>query len=432
MSEQTVPQGLRATLQKPYPVLWLLFLIYMCNAMDRNIIAFLAEPIRRDLDITDTQLGLLTGLAFAFFYTLCGVPVGWLADRIGRVLTISVACVVWSACSMAGALSSTFGHLALARVGVAIGEAGGTAPSYALIAAKFAPEQRGHALGLFHIGAPLASLIGVALSGWFAAHYGWRTALVAVSLPGLVFAAVLFLFVREPARGADEAGGANAVPAPPLTRSFVDFWRHPVLGLCFIFAGITSFATHALIAWAPAFLMRVKGMTLIEMSVWFSVCNASALALGFWLGGALSDRLARRTPGAYALVPAAGLLIAIPFLVMAVFADGWMASMFLLTVPICFAGLFLAPAVAVVQAYAPAHQATVFGSIYLLANNLVGSGLGPLYVGTISDYFKASQGTAALGFGLMALVPVMALAVFGQILIARAIGRHPEAFRRSA
>lgn len=432
MSGQTELRGLRATFQKPYPVLWLLFLIYMCNAMDRNIIAFLAEPIRRDLNITDTQLGLLTGLAFAFFYTLCGVPVGWLADRIGRVLTISVACVVWSACSMAGALSSTFTHLAIARVGVAIGEAGGTAPSYALIGSKFAPEQRGHALGLFHVGAPLASFIGVALSSWFAANYGWRTALVAVSLPGLLFAAVLYLLVREPARGANETGGANAVAAPPLARSFVDFWRHPVLGLCFLFAGVTSFTTHALISWAPAFLMRVKGMTLIEMSVWFSVCNASALALGFWLGGALSDRLARKTPGAYALVPGTGLLVAIPFLVMAVNADGWMASMFLLTIPICLAGLFLAPAVAIVQAYAPPHQATVFGSIYLLANNLIGGGLGPLYVGTISDYFKPSQGIAALGSGLIALVPIMVLAAFGQFLIARAIARNPGGFARKA
>ncbi|EQA98452.1 putative MFS family arabinose efflux permease [Sphingobium wenxiniae] len=429
MSKPIGERGARAFFQRPYPVLALLFLIYMCNTMDRNIVAFLAEPIRRDLNLNDTQLGLLTGLAFAFFYTIFGVPVGWLADRVGRVLTISVACVVWSVCSMIGAVSASFSHLAIARVGVAIGEAGGTAPSYALIASKFPPERRGSALGLFHVASPVSAFIGVALSAWVAANFGWRMALIAVSLPGLLAAAALFLLVREPKRPeiVEHAG-----PPPSLLASFGDFLRHPVLRLCFIFAGLTSCTSHALISWLPSFMMRVKGMTLLEMSAWYSVCNAVAFGLGLWLGGVMGDRLSRYTPLAYAFVPAVSLAIAMPFVLLAVHAESWTASLLLWMVPLCMSGTFLAPAIAIVQAYARPEQATVFGSIYLLANNLVGAGLGPLYVGTVSDVFKQSHGMEALAFGMLALLPVMAIAIAGQLLIARAIGRNRAAFAKSA
>ena len=425
-AEPVIAPGQEGFFQRPYPVLAILFLIYMCNTMDRNIVAFLAEPIRKDLGLTDTQLGLLTGLAFAFFYTICGVPVGWIADRVGRVLTISVACVVWTVCSMAGALSATFSHLALARVGVAIGEAGGAAPSYALIADKFPPERRGSAIGLLHVGSPVAAFIGVALSAWVANSFGWRAALVAVSLPGLFFAAMLFLLVREPARSASAL--ADKTPTPSVAASFKDFLRHPVLGLCFAFAGLTSCLSHSLISWLPAFMMRVKGMTLLEMSAWYSVVFSVSFALGLWLGGVMGDRFSKRSPLAYAIVPAVSLTIAIPFIILAVQAPDWKVSLLLWSIPLCMAGTFLAPAIAIVQAYAPVRQATVFGSIYLLANNLIGAGLGPLYVGTVSDWFRASHGDNALTYGILALVPVLVVAILGQVLIARAIGRNRGAF----
>lgn len=424
MAHTTAQADSRAFFQRPYPVLALLFLIYMCNTMDRHIIAFLAEPIRRDLGLNDTQLGLLTGLAFAFFYTLFGLPVGWLADRVGRVLTIAVACVVWSACSMAGALSGNFLHLALARVGVAIGEAGGTAPSYALISNKFPPERRGAALGLFHVASPVSAFVGVALSAWVAAHLGWRMALVVVSLPGLIMAAVLFILVREPQRSGLEEAADMAGTAPSLARSFRDFVGHPVLGRCFAFAGLTSCSAHAMISWLPAYMMRVKGMALVQISAYYSVAFALSFGLGLWLGGVMGDRFSRRSLKAYAWVPAVSLFIAMPFVALAVHATDWSTSLLYWTVPICLSGTFLSPAIAVVQAYAPPQQATVFGSIYLLANNLVGAGLGPLYVGTVSDVAATRNLPYPLSYGMLGLIPVMTLAILGQWLIARAIGRN--------
>lgn len=419
--------GSPALFQRPYPVLSILFLIYVCNTIDRNAIAFLAEPIRRDLHLGDTQVGVLTGLAFAFFYAIFGIPAGWLADRVGRVLTISIGCLVWSVCSMSGALAGGFASLAIARAGVAIGEAGGTAPSYSLIAQLFPPERRGHAFGLYHTAAPLSAFIGVALSAWVASRFGWRIALVCVSVPGLLAAACLLGLVREPHRE-----GHEGVEAPSLKRSLADFFRQPVLRLCFVFAGLTSFTSHALIAWLPAYMMRVKGMSLLEISAFYSVSFAASFGLGLWLGGYLSDRLARRTPMAYALVPAASLALAIPFTVAAVLAPAWVASLGLWTVPLCMSGMFLAPAVTIVQRYSAPGQAAVFGAIYLLANNLVGGGLGPLYVGAVSDGLRSSQGTNALSTGLLALIPVMAMAIGGQMLIAREIRRGAERYARIA
>jgi len=250
----------------------------------------------------------------------------------------------------------------------------------------------------------------------------WRAALVVVSVPGLIMAAVLFLLVREPPRTIAEEGSV-----PSVATSFADFLRHPVLRLCFIFAGVTSCTSHALISWLPSFMMRVKGMTLLQMSAWYSVAFGASFGLGLWLGGALSDRFSRRTPLAYAFVPAISLTIAVPFIILGVMAPTWQLSLLSWTVALCMAGTFLSPAIAVVQAYAPARQATVFGSIYLLANNLVGAGLGPLYVGTVSDTFKKSMGEAALGYGMLAIIPVIVAAVAGQLLIARAIARNlPE------
>jgi len=427
--------GLRDWFQQPYAVLAILFAIYMCHAMDRHILALLAEPIRRDLKLSDVQLGLLNGLAFALFYTVFGVPVGWLADLVGRVLTIAVACVTWSVFSMFGALSNSFAQLALARVGVAIGESGGTAPAYALIADKFRPERRGQAYGIYHVGSSVGTFVGAALSGWVASQYGWRMALVAVSLPGLFFALALFLLVREPVRAtgtadAAAAGHADEVPlagqgAPPVWTSFADFLRHPVLRLCFIFAGVTSCMTQSLIAWLPAFLMREKGMTLLEIGAYYSGAFSVCFGTGMWLGGYLSGRLSRHSPKAFAAVPAAGLALAAPFIVAGVYAPGWQLSLVLWLPAILLAGFFLAPAVALIQAYAPARQATVFASIYLLANNLIGGGLGPLYIGGVSDAFKASRGDQSLSYGMLALVPVVLVAVAGQLLILRAIGRTP-------
>ena len=394
-------------------VLFLLFLIYVCNTMDRHVLAILAEPIRLDLGLNDTQLGLLTGLVFALFYTVFGIPVGWLADRFGRTRVIMIACAVWSVCSAMGGLASNFTQLALARVGVGIGEAGGSAPSYSLISSFYPPHRRGQALGLYHLGAPVATLLVAVIGAWIAGIWGWRAAVIGVSCPGVVVALLLVLTVKDPPVEPQPEGDRIS-----LLSDIKAFLFHPLLPLVGVTAGLSSFTQGAISAWVPAFLMRVKLMPLGDLGLWYAPGNAIAFGLGLWFGGFLSDRLAGRGNAAYALVPCAGLVVAMPFLILAVLAPGWGLSLGLWLAPTAAVGMFLAPAVALVQKVAPPHRRAMSGALFLLLNYLIGNGLGPLYVGMISDAFAPRFGAQSLGIGLMACFPVLVIAIGMQLFVA--------------
>jgi MFS family permease len=396
-------------------LLLLLTLIYVCNTIDRQIIAILAEPIRLDLKLSDTQLGLLTGLVFSFFYTLFGVPVGWLADRLGRIRVLVVSCAVWSMFSALGGLATNFTHLALARVGVGVGEAGGAAPSYSLISSAYAPHERGRALGLFHLGSPIASLIGTFACAWIAIHYSWRTAIVVVSLPGIAMALLLYFSVREPPREATQVASVSLAAA---VRAFMGT---RVLWLAGLTAGLSSFTTYAMAAWLPAFLMRVKGMTLAELGIWYALGNSLTFGFGLWFGGYVADRIASRTRRAYALVPCVGLLCAVPFVALALLAPTWQLSLPLWMVATGCVAAFLAPGATLVQNVSPPSHRAVFSAMFLFMNNSIGAGLGPLCVGVISDRFHPVYPDSALALGLAACLPVLLVAAAAQYVLSRQI-----------
>jgi|APThiThiocy_cv2_1041547.scaffolds.fasta_scaffold00233_85 MFS family permease len=399
--------------------LTLLFLIYICNNMDRHLIAILAEPIRKDLALSDTQLGLLSGLVFALFYTIFGIPVGWLADQFGRTRVIMIACTIWSACSAMGGWAASFAQLAAARIGVAIGEAGGSAPSYSLISGYYPPARRGAALGIYHLGSPVASLLVSVLGAWITAHYGWRAAVIAVSCPGIAFALLLLLTVRD-------AGPIEKAPAPPFFRSIREFVATPILLFAGLAAGLSSFTGAAIAAWVPAFLMRAREMPLSGLGSWYAVGNAAAFGFGLWVGGFLADRLwPHHGERVYALVPCAGLVIAIPFVAGAALASDWHVSLLLWLIPTASLGMFLAPAVTLVQNAAAPDRRAISGALFLLLNYLIGGGLGPVYVGRISDWLKPVWGADALGIGLAACVPVMLIAIALQLRLSRMLKEKP-------
>ena len=389
-------------------VLFILTLIYMFNTMDRNVFSILAEPVRRELHLSDTQLGLLTGLAFALFYTFFGVPVGWIADRVGRVRVIVIACIVWSLCSASGGLATRFSHLALARMGVGIGEAGGAAPSYSLISAYFTPEKRGNALGIFHLASAAGMLVSSVVSAGVAVAYGWRTALVVISLPGVLFALVLLLTVKEPRQM--QAAAAQ----PSLATSIKDYFRNPLLRMTAFVGGVSAFCSFGITAWLPTYLMRVKGMSLSEFAMYYGLPYAIFFGLGLWSAGYLADRVGQRSARGYALVPMFALLTTAPLIAVAVALPGWKWSFAGWLVPLMLAQMFLAPMLAIVQNSSPHNQRSTSSALYLFMNNLIGSGLGPLYVGTISDCAKPRFGDASLSVGLLAIIPVALIAAFGQ------------------
>ena len=411
-------------------VLAALCFVYVLNFLDRQLLSILAKPIQDELGVTDGQLGLITGLYFALFYCTLALPVGWLADKTNRVRVLAFACALWSAATAACGMATNYPQLVLARITVGIGEAGGVPPSYAIISDYFPPGQRGTALGLFNLGPPIGQALGVAFGASIAAAYSWRDAFISIGIVGIVTAFLVFLFVREPVRGGlDAPSAAPPADAPPEATGFWAtcrmFFSRPVLALIALASGITQIVTYAILTFATLFLMREKGMTLQEIAIWYALLVGFGAGAGIYFAGWLVDRFAPRSKKAYAYIPAIGLTVAIPFFIGFVWAPGWPLALAFLAVPMCFNYFYLSPAVALVQAEVRPNQRVLSGALLLLVMNLIGLGLGPTYLGAMSDWFRADHPNNSLQMALYTLVPFYILAVLLFLLLARAIG-HEE------
>jgi MFS family permease len=386
---------------RAWTALIVLGVVYLINFMDRQLFAVLQEDIRADLGLNDTQLALLGGTMFAVFYATLGLPLAWLADRTNRVKLIAACCVVWSAFTALSGMAAGFWQMALARIGVASGEAGGVAPSYAVISDYFPAGRRGLAIGLFSSGAPLGIAAGSALGALIAAALGWRWAFIILALPGLVAALALVILVREPKRGRlDPAVEAISIPRPfDAARAIL---ASPTLILLTLAAAATSFAGYGMYQWLPSFLMRSQGLVMAEIGQFLAPLFLLGV-LGAIGGGWLADRFGRAHPAAYALIPAITVLAMAPFFLAALMVNSGYASLVLLAVPISLAYAWLGPGLAAVQTLSrPEHRATT-AAIIAFFNNLIGIGLGPLAIGALSDFLKnhMSEGDA-LRYALMA------------------------------
>jgi MFS family permease len=392
-----------------YLVLGLLTVVYTLNFLDRQLLAILAEPIRGELGLTDTQLGLLSGVTFAAFYTVLGIPLAWVADRANRVRMIAIACTVWSLFSAACGLAGSFAQLALARIGVGVGEAGGTPPAHSLISDYFPPRERTTAMAIYGLGVAAGPSLGIALGGAIAATYGWRMAFIAIGLPGVLVSLAVLMLIREPRA----AKSRPPITTPPLLETIRLFAANPTLAWTACTAALSAFVGYGSSSWTAAFLMRERGMSLAEGAAYFSLTSGVAAVSGMFLSGWLVDRWAKRSPRAYALVPGLAFLLAAPCLLAAVWAPDWRWSLlFLFPASLCL-NTFLAPAVTIVQnAVAPERRAAS-SAILLFTLNLIGLGGGPVYVGMISDH----QGSLAIG--MIALVPVTLLTVLAQYMASR-------------
>lgn len=410
-----------------YIVVFVLAFAYMLNYLDRQILSVLAEPVKQDLGLSDTQLGMLTGLMFALFYTVFGIPIGALADRWNRVRIIAISCGIWSVFTALSGLATNFVTLALARIGVGVGEAGCSPPSYSIISDYFPPERRGGALALYVLGVPAGSLIGTMAAGWIAVEYGWRTAFILVGLLGVVFAPVILWAVREPVRGrydSQEKGSAQeAGQTAGFFEAFLFFWKSPTLVLNAIAAGATSFVSYGLMNWAPAFLIRVRGMELSEIALYYSVALTGALVLGAWLGSVISDRFGAKNPIWYSLLPGGGLLLSTPFIFGFTSVTAWPVAMAFLIVPLVLKSVYLVPALALLQNRTPARYRATASAVMLFLLNLIGLGCGPLFIGMMSDYLEPRHGVMALGYSLNWLAPFMVLAFLLQCATALSIMR---------
>jgi MFS family permease len=387
--------------------LWLLLGIYTLNFLDRQIVNILAEPIKQDLNLQDWQLGLLTGLTFALFYTILGLPIARYAERGDRAYIISAAVAVWSAMTVACGLAGNFVQLVLARIGVGVGEAGCSPPAQSLITDYTPREKRASALAFYNMGVPLGSLAGLALGAIIADQYGWRTAFLVAGAPGIILALIAAFTLREPRRAHRLAGQPRA-ETPTLKEAARELASKRSFWFISLAVAFLSFLGYGHIAFFGSFYLRnhaaeldtlaksVGGAMGFELGALgllgplMGVLIGVAGAFGTWLGGQIADRAARKDMRAYVSVPAVAVLLGAPFFLTAMLVDSVVLSLVLLTVPTLLNSLWYGPVYAGVQGLVhPRTRATAVAVLLFIAN-LIGLGLGPLAVGVLSDVLARS------------------------------------------
>lgn len=388
-----------------YYVLGVLFVVYIFNFIDRQILAILLEPIKKDLQISDTALGFLTGFGFAVFYTCAGLPLARLADRWVRRSLIAISLVIWSLLTAASGLVRGFTDLALVRIGVGIGEAGCTPPAHSLISDYFPPEKRATALALYAAGVYVGVGLGYWLGGWINDAYGWRAAFFVVGLPGVALALVVRLTVREPLRGMSEQQ-----PVSAHTYTLKEVWRFfmslPAGRLVSLAAGFHAFVSYGFGAWIPAFFVRIHHMTPGQLGLWLSWITAIGGASGAFLGGWIADRWVRREPRARAYVAVIGVVLTIPFIAASVLlADHRLALLSLLPANV-FTMLWIGPSVATVLDLVPPAMRAMASAIFLFVLTLIGMGAGPQTVGILNDLIGTPD---AIRYSLLSTAIVMNL-----------------------
>lgn len=381
-------------------VVWFLFVVYVFNFVDRQILATLLEPIKAEFLLSDTQLGLLSGLAFAVFYTTFGIPIARLADRSNRVNIITASLLIWSAATAATAFARNFWHLFAARIMVGIGEAGCSPPAHSLISDYFEPKRRSTALSIYSMGVYGGSFLGLLMGGVVAQRYGWRTAFLLVGLPGLVLAAIMKLTLREPPRGFSEGGSHTVKEPPPMLTVLKTLWGKRTFRHLSVASGLHAFVSYGVSAFYNSYLIRSHGLSVAEAGIWLAFIVGIGGLLGTYVGGTYADKLSQRhSDSRYLLkVPAISNLIALPFAAVAFMAGHTHMVLVCLFVYVCFGTMYLAPSISATYRLIGARERALASALLFLVLNFIGIGVGPSLTGLLSESFKGyfiDQGATA-------------------------------------
>ncbi|MFA6116411.1 MAG: MFS transporter [Sphingomonas sp.] len=373
----------------------MLLLVYTFNFVDRQIFSILVPAIKAELSLTDTQLGVLGGLAFALLYSTLAIPLAWIADRTSRTWTITISLAVWSGftalCGWAGNFAQLFG----ARLGVGVGEAGGVAPSYAVIADTFPPESRARALAVYSLGIPLGSAAGVLLGGYIATTVDWRAAFIVVGLAGVAIAPLFRLIVREPVRDRTLAA------TEPVRRVFAILARKPSFWLLAFGASASSMLGYGLAFWLPSLLKRSFHLELQDVSYFYGAILLLGGVPGVLLGGFIGDRFGTKDRAAYARAPAIAFVIAVPLFAAGILSSSVTAAFLFFLVPQALAYVWLAPVITAVQHLVPPHMRATASASFLFINNLIGLGAGSFALGALSDGLTKRLGDEALRYSML-------------------------------
>lgn len=409
----------KVRISSPNVVLVFLLLAYILNFLDRQILGILLEPIKAEFKFTDSELGVLTGPAFALVYSLVGLPLALLADRTSRSGVITAALASWSAFTALCGTAAGFWQLFLFRLGVGLGEAGGVAPSYALIADYFPPSRRARALAIFSLGVPIGLGLGAILGSWIAHNFSWRTAFVAMGVAGLVLAPIFKYVVRDPPR----AKGATVPTFADLSAAFPVIARKRSFWLMAFAASLSSLCGYGLATWVASILMRSFGLSLVEAGQFLGAHLLIGGTIGVFMGGWLADRLGHRDRRWYTWLPAIAWLITAPLYAAGLMSENLVFVWLLLLIPNALNILWLGPVIAAVQQLVEAPKRATASGAFLLINNLIGLGVGPLLIGTISDLFRETYGEDSLRIAALVVLVFYLVAALLMYLASRSIER---------
>lgn len=371
-------------------VVWFLFVVYVFNFVDRQILTTLIEPIKNEFKFSDTQLGLLSGFAFAMFYTTLGIPIARWADKNNRVNVIAISLLVWSSATAVTAFARNFWHLFLARIMVGVGEAGCSPPALSLISDYFDPKRRATALSIYAMGVYGGTFLGLMMGGLVAQRYGWRNAFLIVGLPGVLLALLLKLTIREPPRGFSEGGTHTVKAAPPMWTVLSTLFGKASFRNLALASGLHAFVSYGVSAFYNSYLIRSHGFSVAQAGVWLAFIVGIGGLMGTYVGGTYADKLTQRhNDSRYMLrVPAISNLIALPFAAAAFLLSYTPLVLICLFLYVSFGTMYLAPSISATYRLVAARERAVAAAMLFFVLNLIGIGIGPTLTGFISETYR--------------------------------------------
>jgi predicted MFS family arabinose efflux permease len=384
----------------------LLLVTFAVNFMDRQIVAILSEPIKHEFGLSDAQVGLLYGVAFAVVYSSVGIPIARWADRANRARIINASLALFSLMTVACGLAGSYWQLLLARIGVGVGEGGTNPPSHSLIADLYPVHRRSTAMAVFALGPHVGILLGFLVGGVVGQLWGWRTALITAGTAGLVVALATSRLLKDPARENRHAGATGAAAAPGVRASLGFVFRRPSVRHMFVGGAVASIAAYAAIGWLPAFLIRSHGLGPAAAGSLLALLLGVVGGAGTLLGGLLADRLGQRDPAWRLRVVVVASLAVIPFWVAALLAEQLVVAVALLVVPTAALGVYLGPTFAMVQSLVEPTMRAFAAAVLLFVGSLIGLGAGPVLVGVLSDALRTTHGAESLRLALLVVVPL--------------------------
>jgi MFS family permease len=374
--------------------LGLLVVVYVFNFIDRSILGILVEPIKQDLGVSDTLMGFLGGIAFAIFYTVLGIPIARAADRGSRRNILAICLALWSIATALCGFAQNFIQLLLARIGVAVGEAGGSPPSHSMISDMFPADKRATALAIYALGIPIGTMLGNLGGGWISDNFEWRTAFFVVGLPGVMLALIVRFTLREPPRGAAEGLKVEAVEAPPVKEVFKHLWQRKSFKFMALGGSLHAFVGYGVGYWIPAMFIRSHEYTPGEMGLALFYLGFASVA-GTFLGGYLGDKFGAKDPRWYLWLPGIATIVSVPFSAFVYLHHEPHTALWVLSVSYFLGAYYLGPTFSLTQGLAGLRMRALAASILLFILNIIGLGLGPQFTGIASDVLNITTDLGA-------------------------------------